>query len=281
MPSILEGYCSKSSKPRKEAEEEAKAFLQIIEDSASYQFGFNHSTGYSMIGYTCAYLRYYYPEEFIAAYLNNANNEDDIRFGTELANTKNITIHPIKFRHSGAAYTVDKANHCLYKGVSSIKFLNAEVADSLYSMRNNTFDSFVSLLDVFPGNSKQLEILIRLGYFSEFGGSLKLIKTCELYQRYKGKKQIKKDSNQLPIEIVHKYASIETEKIFKFEEQSMTTMLKELINLIPDQDLPLRACLEAEQEYLGYISYKDPSKAGQCIVMALNTKYSTLKITLY
>lgn len=39
MPSILEGYCSKSDQPREVAEKEAKEFLQIIEDSASYQFG--------------------------------------------------------------------------------------------------------------------------------------------------------------------------------------------------------------------------------------------------
>ena len=39
MPSILEGYCEKSPKPREAAEQEAKEFLQVIEDSASYQFG--------------------------------------------------------------------------------------------------------------------------------------------------------------------------------------------------------------------------------------------------
>lgn len=39
LPDILNGYCNKSSKPREEAEEEAREFLQIIEDSASYQFG--------------------------------------------------------------------------------------------------------------------------------------------------------------------------------------------------------------------------------------------------
>ena len=39
LPAILEGYCRKSDKPRDVAEKEAKAFLQIIEDSASYQFG--------------------------------------------------------------------------------------------------------------------------------------------------------------------------------------------------------------------------------------------------
>lgn len=39
MPSILNGYCEKSSQPREIAENEAKEFLQVIEDSSSYQFG--------------------------------------------------------------------------------------------------------------------------------------------------------------------------------------------------------------------------------------------------
>lgn len=39
LPDILNGYCSHSDKPREEAEKEAKEFLQVIEDSASYQFG--------------------------------------------------------------------------------------------------------------------------------------------------------------------------------------------------------------------------------------------------
>ena len=39
LPGILEGYCSKSDKPREVAEEEAKTFIKVIEDSASYMFG--------------------------------------------------------------------------------------------------------------------------------------------------------------------------------------------------------------------------------------------------
>lgn len=39
LPSILEGYCSKSNQPRAIAEEEAKTFLKIIEDASSYMFG--------------------------------------------------------------------------------------------------------------------------------------------------------------------------------------------------------------------------------------------------
>lgn len=39
LPGILDGYCNKSDQPREVAEREAKEFIQIIEDSASYQFG--------------------------------------------------------------------------------------------------------------------------------------------------------------------------------------------------------------------------------------------------
>ena len=39
LPSILEGYCNSSDKPREVAENEAKEFLQVIEDASSYMFG--------------------------------------------------------------------------------------------------------------------------------------------------------------------------------------------------------------------------------------------------
>lgn len=280
MPEILEGYCKMSPKPRGVAEQEAKEFLQIIEDSSNYQFGFNHSTGYSMIGYLCAYMRYYYPEEFIAAYLNNANNEDDIRYGTELARVKNITIHPIKFRHSGADYTVDKDTHALYKGCSSVKFMNADVSEQLYSLKDQQFNSFTDLLSTFPGNSRQLDLLIRLNYFSEFGGSLRLLKIAELYDKYNGKKVLKKEKLDLPIEIVEKYAKSSTEKQYRFEEEGMTAMLSELCSMVPDEDLPILAQIDAQKTYLGYIDLVDPTKPTKAVILDINTKY-TPKLSLY
>ena len=174
LPQILEGYCSKSDKPREVAEQEAKEFLQIIEDSSSYQFGYNHSTGYSMIGYVCGYLRYYYCTEFITAYLNNANNDNDISAGTELAKTYNINIKPIKFGHSRSHYACNAAKKEIYKGVASVKNLNSTVAEQLYELsQNNTYDNFIDLLvDIATKttcDSRQLDILIKLDYFSEFG----------------------------------------------------------------------------------------------------------------
>jgi DNA polymerase-3 subunit alpha len=109
LPRILEGYCNKSDKPREVAEKEVQEFLQIIENASSYMFGYNHSTGYSMIGYLCAYYRYYYPLEFITAYLNNAQNEDDINAGTDLIKQKGIQLKPIQFRMSKGKYFFNRS----------------------------------------------------------------------------------------------------------------------------------------------------------------------------
>ena len=278
MPSILEGYCSKSSKPRNVAEEEAKAFLQIIEDSSNYQFGFNHSTGYSMIGYTCAYMRYYYPKQFIAAYLNNANNEDDIVNGTNLAQSKGIEILPAKFGHSKDIYLPDEKENKIYKGVASIKFLNSDVANALYDMKGQNFNSFIDVIKAFPGNSRQLDILIKLSYFEEFGSIGTLLREVEMYNAYGSKKLIKKDKCSLPPELLSKYCT-ETEKQWRVQDQD--GFIKELCGMIPKNcSVPIQSIFQWQQEYLGYISYKDETKKNVGYVLDVNTKYSP-KITVY
>ena len=50
---------------------------------------------------------------------------------------------------------------------------------------------------------------------------------------------------------------------------------------LPDKDIPLQVRLNSEREYLGYISYTDPSRPNAAVVMDINTKYSTFKIQLY
>lgn len=278
LPQILEGYCSKSDKPRSEAEKEAKAFLQIIEDSANYQFGFNHSTGYSMIGYTCAFLRYYYPTEFIAAYLNNANNDDDIQMGTQLAEFKHIPILPPKFRHSKDVYVPDAKEKKIYKGLSSIKFLSSDIASQLYEMRDMKFDSFVDFLKVSPLNSKQLYILTVLDFFSEFGDVGKLLTITDIYNTYSGKKLLKKETCTLPREVVLQFAT-ETEKQYRITDSA--ALVSYLCENAKPKEFTLSERLASELEYLGYISFKDSSRRFWGYVIDVpSTKFSP-RVSVY
>ena len=149
LPQILDGYCKMSPQPREIAEQEAKEFLQIIEDSSNYQFGYNHSTGYSMFGYLCAYMRCYYPLEFCTAYLNCSESPTDIQQGTQLAIDKGFSIYSPKFRKSKGEFFMDKSNNAIYKGVGSIKGFNKEVADKLYDLRDKKFETFYDLMVLF------------------------------------------------------------------------------------------------------------------------------------
>lgn len=199
MPSILEGYCSKSKKPKEEAEKEAREFLQVIEDSASYQFGYNHSIAYCLLGYLCAYYRYYNPLEFITAFLNNAANEDDIINGAKLAKQKGIKIIDPRFGFSKSGYFFDRTTNTIAKGLSSIKFMSAQAADELYALAHSkTYTSFSDLLIDLKKtslDSRQLDILIKLDFFSDFGNQRELFTILELADMFKfgEAKQVKRD----------------------------------------------------------------------------------------
>ena len=282
LPQILEGYCSMSDKPRDIAEDEAKTFLKIIEDASSYMFGYNHSTGYSMIGYICGYLRYYYPREFITAYLNNANNDDDIKLGTELAKQLQIPIHSIKFRHSTAKYSCDKNG--IYKGIASVKFLNDDAANDLYAIRDEKFDTFIDLLVRIKDlrvDSRKLEILIKLDFFSEFGGINYLLVCNSLFDKYYGKKQMKKEKlyeEGLDFDVIRKYAGKETPKMFS--NLDSVGLINELISTIPNEKTTLRTIIAYQIENLGYVDVVDKKYAGYCVVTDLNVDYSP-KLKLY
>lgn len=256
-----------------------KPFLQIILDASAYGFSWNHSDSYSCTGYISGYLRYYYPLQFLTAAFNIFfDKEDKIVNITKYANKIGIPIKDIKFRHSKADYNCDISENVIYKGIRSIKYMNEDVANKLYDMRDQNFDSFVDVIEVFPGNSRQLDILIKLNYFSEFGKIGTLLRMVDLYNLYGGKKLLKKDKCKLPAELLSKYCT-ETDKQWRVQDQD--GLIKELCGMIPKNcSVPLQSIFQWQQEYLGYISYKDESKKNVGYVLDVNTKYSP-KILVY
>lgn len=190
MPSILEGYCNKSPQPREVAENEAKEFLQIIEDSASYQFGYNHSVAYCLLGYLCAYYRYYYPMEFITAFLNNSQNDDDIENGTELMNIYDIKISNPKWGISRGDFFFDKETKIIYKGLSSVKYMGEAVSEELYQLsKTKKYETFIELLldieNLTSLDSRQIDLLVKIEFFSEFGNQRELLRIIDMFKFFK------------------------------------------------------------------------------------------------
>lgn len=266
MPKILDGYCQKSAKPREIAEKEAREYLKVIEDASSYMFGLNHSIAYCMIGYYCAYYRYYYPLEYITGYLNNAANEDDIISGTELAKECKIVITPPRFGQSAGKYMPHKETNTISKGIATVKYMNNVVGDELYEMSKKGYYNFLDILyDIKKTsvNIRQLFILVKIGYFSEYGNMRELTKMIEIFDYFKSGEVSSIKSEDIEKawwgEIAKKYSSnigkrgnaLKTYKVFDSE-----SMLREIWDGVLNmglKDLDDKLKMEAQKEYLGYI----------------------------
>lgn len=299
LPKILEGYCGHSSQPRVKAEEEAKQFVQIVQDSSEYQFGYNHSTAYSMNGYECVWLRTYYTIEFVAAYLNRAENKDDTNYGVELARMNDIKIKPIQFGKSMDEYAIERETNSIYKGIASIKYCNSIIAKELLEVsKQKKYTSFIDLLDDIAKtsvNNRQLNILTGLDFFSEFGKNKKLLQIIKLYNGIKMKlegakspktilpslrtcSQIKKDKLESYAEyglteyLVKKYAGKETAK--QYSQIDNVGLLNEMANRIADESMSIMEQVRFEKEYLEYVTYVNPKMADYYYIVV---DYKTYK----
>lgn len=270
LPRIIDGYCKHSSKPRDEAEAEVREIIQIIEDASSYMFGRNHALGYSLLSYLCAWFRYHYPLEFITSYLNNAANDDDIQNGTKLAKLYGIKVENPKWGISRSDYFYNKERKAIAKGLASVKYIGASVADELYQLsQNKTYDHFSDLvLDIINNtaiNTRQLDILVKIDFFSEFGNQrelLRIIDLCELF-KWGEAKQIRKSAitDERMDAIVSKYSVGVTKSggvAKSYTLLDVATILRELENLVKSlnmSDLDDIVKIKNYKDIMGYIGY--------------------------
>ena len=271
MPSILEGYCNKSPQPREVAELEAKEFLRVIEDSASYQFGENHSIAYCLLGYLCAYYRHYHPLEFITSFLNNAANEDDIRNGTAYANSVGIKVTMPKWGFSRSDYFYDKDNNVIAKGLSSVKYMNTTIADELYELAHSRqYERFVDVLyDIDRNtslNTRQLDILIKIDFFSVFGNQRELLRITELFYETFKKGEVKKIRKEIvdgtPLQpIVAKYSTGftksggEAKSYTVLDAVSILRETEDAVKSVGMEDLSDTTKVRNFADVMGYVGY--------------------------
>lgn len=287
LPEIEQRFIEYSSThydiTKEKCQEVIKPFLQIILDASDYGFSWNHSDAYSSIGYISGYLRYYYPLEFLTASLNIfSDKEEKTTAITNYARKVGITIKDIKFGHSKADYSMEKETNSIYKGIASIKYMSADVANKLYDLAHTQkFDSFIDLLRVFPGDSRQLEILIKLNYFSQFAPIGKLLNIVELYNKFGTRKTLKEsDVLSLPIPVQEVIAKYTVKPKTQYKITDSDGMLRDLAELTGERPITMMMRLSWEKDYLGYCSSTDQSQQGSWLVLDIDAKYSP-KLSIY
>ena len=271
IPQIKEGFAKTMAKDygmsREESEEVIADFIQVIEDASNYLFSLNHSQPYSYEGYVSGWLRYYYPLEFLTVALNiNRDKEEKTNALIAYAHKMGIKINSPKFRFSRADYFCDSVNRIIYKGLGSIKHMSAQVAEDLYTLRDKKFSNFIDLLyaiQELPNkpDSRQLDILVKIGYFQEFGNAKALLTGIEVFNKFYKCKTIKVDKFKemgYNIDDVMPYVGKATEKtLSQLDNKGI------ILALLRSMKMPKTTAVDMARwqcEHLGYCSISNPNE---------------------
>lgn len=271
IPKIKEGFI-KTMKEKYNVEEDEsnkliESFIQVIIDASSYLFSLNHATPYSFLGYVVGWLRCYYKLETVTTALNIYEDDSDKCLEIlQYAKKHGIELKPIKFSKSGSFYTIDKENNAIYKGISSIKYCNAQIANELLELSKNHYDTFTDLLKDIKEktslNSRQLHILTGLNFFSEFGNNKYLLNVIEVYDKFASAKIIaKKKMEELGVTefLMEKYAGKETKS--QYRDLDNQGLIKELCGRLSNDSMGVVEQVKFEMEYLEYTTYVNPDFA--------------------
>lgn len=253
---------------------------QVVEDAAHYSFNASHSLSVAIDSIYGAYLKSHYPLEYFTVVLTMYADDIDrtSKLIEELAYF-GITIQPIKFGKSGSDYTMDKENNQIFKGVQSVKFLNAQIGEELLELSKNKYVSFIDLLKDIKEktsiNSKQLTILIALNYFEDFGANDYLLKIVDIYDKFSTAKVIAKnklESLGISEYLMSKYAAKETKS--QYREIDNGGLIKELCDKIENKPLSITEQIKFEIEYLGYAVYTNTKIADCYYIVTEFAQYS-------
>ncbi|TLD85099.1 DNA polymerase III subunit alpha [Helicobacter sp. MIT 11-5569] len=158
---------------RKKAEE----LWELIVKFAGYGFNKSHSAAYAMLTFETAYLKTYYPREFMAALLTSEKNDTDkIVEYIEEVNQMGIKVLPPNLQKSELEFSVAEVNgeSCILFGLGAIKGAGEAAINIILEERkqNGAFKSledFLKRINPTKVNKKALESFIKSGALDGMG----------------------------------------------------------------------------------------------------------------
>lgn len=153
-------------------EKSANKIFDEMAEFAKYAFNKSHAAAYAVVSYQTAYLKAYYPAEFMAATLNSfLGNLDKVPYYIDECKRLNIEILKPNINKSFTKFTVDDKK--IRFGLGSIKNVGIAAVDAIVEERNKngeykSFTDFCERIQEEAVNKKCIESLIKSGAFDDF-----------------------------------------------------------------------------------------------------------------
>ena len=223
-------------------EASANKIFDEMSEFAKYAFNKSHAACYAVVAYQTAYLKAYYPAEFMAAMLNSfLGNLDKIPIYINECKKSNIAILKPDINKSYTKFTA--TDNRVRFGLGSIKNVGLAAVDAIVKERENggEFKDFTDFAERIYGeavNKKCIESLIRAGAFDNMGKT-----RCTLIASYEqiidtiADSQKKNFTNQITMfDISNSEEDIQKMKynymeMDEFSEKELLSMEKEMLGI--------------------------------------------------
>ena len=154
-------------------EDVANQIFDDMIDFAKYAFNKSHAAAYGVLSYETAYLKCYYPVEFMAALMTSimGNNDKVVEYMRECS-SMGIGVLPPDINKSFSKFSVD-GDHIRF-GLAAVKNVGANAIDNIVAEReaNGPYKNLTDLvkrIDSKFANKKTIESLIKCGAFDSTG----------------------------------------------------------------------------------------------------------------
>ncbi|EAH9851421.1 DNA polymerase III subunit alpha [Campylobacter upsaliensis] len=162
----------------------AEDLWELIVKFAGYGFNKSHSAAYGLITFQTAYLKTYYPSEFMAALLTSEQNKiENVAMYIEEMKKMNIKLLPPRINKAISEFSAIKqedGTEAIVYGLGAIKSVGRPAIENILELRakNGNFKDlhdFLSKIDTAKINRRTLEGFIKAGSFDDFGFTRKCL----------------------------------------------------------------------------------------------------------
>ena len=162
----------------------AEDLWELIVKFAGYGFNKSHSAAYGLITFQTAYLKTYYPSEFMAALLTSEQNKiENIAMYIEEMKKMNIKLLPPRINKAISEFSAIKqedGTEAIVYGLGAIKSVGGPAIENVLELRSKNGDfkdlhDFLSKIDTAKINRRTLEGFIKAGSFDDFGFTRKCL----------------------------------------------------------------------------------------------------------
>ena len=159
------------------SEQVANKIYDEMIDFAKYAFNKSHAAAYAVVAYQTAYLKYYYPVEFMAALMTSViDNPGKVAEYIYSCRQMGIEILPPDINKGEGKFSVDNGN--IRYGLAAIKSIGKPVIEAIIAERerNGVFKNLKDFIERLSGkevNKRTIESFIKAGALDSLQGTRK------------------------------------------------------------------------------------------------------------